>query len=463
VKGAWEALRPLVAETAAANRATEVVSDTNLARIDALVDTLAAAGQRIIAVASREVPPEATDGEQDELEHELRLEGFLCLEDPLRPEVPDAVTECHQAGIRVLLITGDHPQTASAIARQARILPETNGSHGENDAPLITGDELERLPQRELCGLLSRGVCVFSRTTPEQKMKIVTALKQLGLVVAMTGDGVNDAPALKAADVGVAMGVGGTEVAREAAQIVLLDDNFASIVAGVAEGRTIFDNIKKFTNYVLVSNGPEILPYLIYILFPVPLALTVIQILAIDLGTDIVPSMALGQEPTDEDTMTRPPRHRDEPLLDFRLVAHSYFFLGLLEAGYSLTLFFWVLHAGGWQYGDRLTATDPLYQSATGLALATIMLMQIGNFIGRRSATRSGLDRGLLTNPLILIGFALEIAFAWATLYFPPLCRVLGTGPVSVQMYAMAWLGAPLIFVADYLRKKLFARVRPPA
>jgi sodium/potassium-transporting ATPase subunit alpha len=462
VKGAWEALRPLVAD-AAADGTTEKVSDTPPEEIDALVNTLAAAGQRIIAVASREVPVEAVDGEQEELEQGLRLEGFLCLEDPLRPEVPDAVTECHQAGIRVLLITGDHPQTASAIARQARILPETNGSHGENDAPLITGDELERLPQRELCGLLSRGVCVFSRTTPEQKMKIVTALKQLGLVVAMTGDGVNDAPALKAADVGVAMGVGGTEVAREAAQIVLLDDNFASIVAGVAEGRTIFDNIKKFTNYVLVSNGPEILPYLIYILFPVPLALTVIQILAIDLGTDIVPSMALGQEPTDEDTMTRPPRHRDEPLLDFRLVAHSYFFLGLLEAGYSLTLFFWVLHAGGWQYGDRLTATDPLYQSATGLALATIMLMQIGNFIGRRSATRSGLDRGLLTNPLILIGFALEIAFAWATLYFPPLCRVLGTGPVSVQMYAMAWLGAPLIFVADYLRKKLFARVRPPA
>jgi sodium/potassium-transporting ATPase subunit alpha len=120
-----------------------------------------------------------------------------------------------------------------------------------------------------------------------------------------------------------------------------------------------------------------------------------------------------------------------------------------------------VLHAGGWEYGDRLTAEDPLYQSATGLALATIMLMQIGNFIGRRSATRSGLDRGLLTNPLILIGFGIEIAFAWATLYFPPLSRVLGTGPVSGRMYAMAWLGAPLIFVADYLRKKLFARMRP--
>lgn len=462
VKGAWEALRPLVARIADADGGARRATEEDLAQIDALVDTLAAEGQRIITIASREIDLDAATRDQEELELDLRVEGFLCLEDPLRPEVPDAVAQCHQAGIQVLLVTGDHPQTAAAIARRARILPEVEGPPTDSGDLLITGNELELLPQRELCELLERGVCVFSRTTPEQKMKIVTALKQLGLVVAMTGDGVNDAPALKAADVGVAMGVGGTDVAREAAQIVLLDDNFASIVAGIAQGRTIFDNIKKFTNYVLVSNGPEIIPYLIYILFPVPLALTVIQILTIDLGTDIIPSMALGQEPTDEDTMTRPPRSRDEPLLDFRLVAHSYFFLGLLEAGYSLTLFFWVLHAGGWHYGERLSAMDPLYQSATGIALSTIMLMQIGNFIGRRSATRSGLDRGLFTNRLIVVGFAVEIAFAWGTLYFPPLSGVLGTGPVSPGMFAMAWLGAPLIFGADYLRKKIVSRSRKP-
>ena len=459
VKGAWEALRPLIAQVAEPGGAARDATAESLAASDVLVDTLAGEGQRIITIATRVVREDPEGLSQDQLEKELRLEGFLCLEDPLRPEVPDAVSECHDAGIRVLLITGDHPKTAAAIARKARILPGSGASSAKQDSLLVSGDELERLAQDELCELLARGVCVFSRTTPEQKMKIVTALKRLGLVVAMTGDGVNDAPALKAADVGIAMGVGGTDVAREAAQIILLDDNFASIVAGVAEGRTIFDNIRKFTNYVLVSNGPEILPYLIYILFPVPLALTVIQILAIDLGTDIVPSMALGQEPTDADTMKRPPRDRDQPLLSFRLVAHSYFFLGLIEAGYSLTLFFWVLHAGGWHYGERLSATDPLYQSATGLALATIMLMQVGNFIGRRSKTRSGLDRGLFTNRLILLGFAFEVVFSWATLYFPPLGRVLGTGPVSVQMYAMAWLGAPLIFGADYLRKKLASSI----
>jgi sodium/potassium-transporting ATPase subunit alpha len=458
VKGAWEALRPLVAEVQGPNGTVRASSEESLAAIDTLVNTLAGEGQRIIAVATRAVAADATQLGQEQLERRLTLKGFLCLEDPLRAEVPQAVDDCHRAGIRVLLITGDHPRTATAIARQAGILPDDNERDEKTSQLLVTGADLERLRRAELCDLLERGACVFARTTPEQKMKIVTALKQLGLVVAMTGDGVNDAPALKAADVGVAMGIGGTDVAREAAQIILLDDNFASIVGGVAEGRTIFNNIQKFTNYVLVSNGPEILPYLIYILFPVPLALTIIQILAIDLGTDIIPSMALGQEPTNRETMSQPPRPRDEPLLKFRLVAHSYFFLGLIEAGYSLLLFFWVLDAGGWHYGERLTAGDPLYRSATGIALATIMLMQIGNFIGRRSAKRSGLDRGLFTNRLILVGFAIEIAFSWATLYFPPLCRVLGTGPVSWQMYAMAWLGALLIFTSDYLRKKVVGR-----
>lgn len=465
VKGAWEALRPLVTHLATPEGPVAATNDS-LARVETLVGILAGEGQRIIGVAHRSVPTQAVRQSQEELEEDLILAGFLCLEDPLRPEVPAAVSQCHRGGIRVLLITGDHPQTAAAVARKARILPEEKGAEDERPR-LVTGDELARLRLAELCDLLQAGVCVFARATPEQKLKIITALKQLGLVVAMTGDGVNDAPALKAADVGVAMGFGGTDVAREAAQIVLLDDNFASIVAGIAEGRTIFDNMRKFTNYVLVSNGPEIIPYLIYILFPVPLALTIIHILSIDVGTDIIPAVALGREPTDRDTMSRPPRRRDEPLLNFQLVAHSYLFLGLIQAAYSLFLFFWVLHAGGWEYGERLSASDPLYRSATGIALASIILMQVGNFVGRRSATRSGLDRGLFTNPLILPGFAFEIAFSWATLYFPPLCNVLGTGPVPVHVYAMAWLGAPLIFLVDYVRKVVFsrrqARLRPRA
>jgi len=253
------------------------------------------------------------------------------------------------------------------------------------------------------------------------------------------------------------MGKSGTDVARASAQIVLLDDNFASIVAGIEEGRTVFLNIRKFTNYVLVSNGPEILPYLLYILLPVPLALTVIQILSIDLGTDIIPSMALGQEPSEPEIMQQPPREREFHLLSPGLVIHSYLFLGLLEAVWSLGLFFFVLHQGGWQYGMNLATDDPLYRSATGIALATILLMQIGNLLGRRYTLRSGLDRGIFRNRLLLAGIIIQVVFSWALLYLPQLQIVLGTGPVDWTIYLAAWLGIPLIFGADYLRKRLQA------
>jgi len=186
----------------------------------------------------------------------------------------------------------------------------------------------------------------------------------------------------------------------------------------------------------------------------VPLALTVIQILTIDLGTDIIPSMALGQEPPDAEEMKRPPRPREQGLLTPALVAHSYLFLGLLEALWSLTLFFVVLLAGGWHYGTELAAADPLYRSATGIALATILLMQIGNLVGRRYERRSGLDGGLLKNRLLLAGIVIQVVFSWALLYAPPLQKVLGTGPVAPGLYLLAWLGIPLIFGCDYLRKR---------
>lgn len=455
VKGAWESLRPLLSHVECGDGGRHVAADMRvLDTAEEHMRRLAALGLRVIAVAWRELGEvgATVDLPREQLEQGLTLCGFLGIEDPVRPEVPAAVRTCNEAGIEILMITGDHPDTALAVAHKSAIVSEA-----DKKVRILTGDVLDRMTERELVARLEDGLRIFARTTPEQKMKIVAALQSMDKLVAMTGDGVNDAPALKAADVGIAMGRSGTDVARASAQIILLDDNFASIVAGVAEGRTVFANIKKFTNYVLVSNGPEILPYLMYILLPVPLALTVIQILSIDLGTDIIPSMALGQESPDPEDMRQPPRKREQRLLTPALICHSYLFLGLLEALWSLGLFFLVLVQGGWHYGQELAASAPLYRSATGIALATILLMQIGNLIGRRFARHSGLDRGLFRNRLMLGGIFVQILFSWGLLYVQPLQKVLGTGPVSLQIYALAWLGIPLIFGLDYLRKRLLA------
>ena len=452
IKGAWEVVRPHVG-----------ASIEERARCDETVRRLASQGLRVIAVASRRLGAEDVAAPESALEEGLELRGLLCLSDPLRDEVPAALERCHRAGIRVILVTGDHPDTARAIAEHAGIVP--------SDAPaeaVLTGDALESMPETEIVRHLRAGASVFARTTPEQKLKIVSAIKRMGLLVAMTGDGVNDAPALRAADVGIAMGQAGTDVAREAAQIVLLDDNFASIVAGVEEGRAVFSNIRKFTSYVLASNVPEMVPFLAFVALPVPLGLTVIQILSIDLGTDMVPAIGLGQEPPDGEAMNRPPRGRRGRLLDTKLILRSYLFLGLVEAAWAMFMFFLVLHLGGWRYGHDLLASDPLYRSATGVTLVAVVFTQIGNLIGRRYETRSGLDRGLLRNPLFVIGIALELASAVAVVHVPPVSRALGTGPIPPWLLGLAALGAPVLFLADWLRKCLAVRganraVRSPA
>ncbi|MBT3980572.1 MAG: cation-transporting P-type ATPase [Bacteriovoracaceae bacterium] len=453
VKGAWEDVRPLLKYKNCAGQLSEL-SESDYQIFDKILKETAKQGMRVISFAYRECSAKDDFNNQDQMEKDLIFLGFMGLEDPLRDGVEKSIAQAKVAGIDFILITGDHPDTAVAVAKKCGILDSDCG-----DSLILTGHQLDTMSEVQLIENLKSGVRVFARSTPEQKMKIISALKILDKVVAMTGDGVNDAPALKAADVGIAMGKDGTDVARESAQIILLDDNLASIVAGIEEGRTVFANIKKFTNYVLVSNGPEILPYLLYILFPIPLALTVIQILSIDLGTDIIPSMALGQEPPDPGEMKKPPRSSKEGLLSLRLVVHSYLFLGLLEGLWSFTLFFMILKAGGWQWGMRLTGDSPLYHSATGMALTTILLMQIGNLIGRRFHYKSGLDMGLFKNKLLLTGIIIQIVFSWAVLYWPPLQRVLGTGRVPYSMYALAWLGIPLIWGSDYIRKKVMQKL----
>ena len=452
IKGAWEVVRPHLARVACGAGA-EPADQPRLRAADEAVHRLASQALRVIAVASRGLSAEGADAREPELDDQLTLLGFLCLEDPLRDGVPGAVERCHAAGVQVLLVTGDHPDTARAIAERARILEA-----GSSAAAVCTGEALAGFHQDELVEVLRAGTRVFARTTPEQKLAIVAALKRMGRTVAMTGDGVNDAPALRAADVGVAMGIAGTEVAREAAQIVLMDDDFSSIVAGIEEGRAVFSNVQKFTSYVLASNVPEIVPFLAFVVLPVPLGLTVIQILTIDLGTDLIPAIGLGQEPPDGEAMKRPPRGAKGRLLSRSLLVRSYLFLGMVQALWAMAMFFTVLVAGGWRFGEIPSASDPLYRGATGITLVSVIFVQIANLVGRRFESRSGLDRGLVKNPFFVVGVGLELAFAWAVLHFAPLSNALGTGPVAPMFVALAALGCPLFWAVDFAAKRLRAR-----
>ncbi len=349
-KGALEAVLPLCRQAQRGAQPEPLTAGLTRSFLDAERE-MADQGLRVLALAYRKLP-EAVRPE--ELERELILVGLAGFRDPPRPEVPQAIRTCREAGIRVIMVTGDHPHTAAAIARLIGLVQSET-------ARIITGDELRRLSDAELQLALDAPEVHFARVSADQKLRIVQALKRKGETVAATGDGVNDAPALRQADIGIAMGVSGTDVARQAAHMVLMDDNFASIVSAIEEGRAVYANIRKFLTYILTSNVPEIVPYLAFVLFGIPLPLTVIQILAVDLGTDILPALALGAEPPQPDTMRRPPRSRSERLLSWRLLARAYLWLGSLEATAAMAAFFFVLSGAGWSYGEVLAPRDPLY------------------------------------------------------------------------------------------------------
>jgi sodium/potassium-transporting ATPase subunit alpha len=289
-------------------------------------------------------------------------------------------------------------------------------------------------------------------------MLIVQALQRKGEVVAVTGDGVNDAPALRTADIGIAMGLSGTDVAREAADIVLLDDHFGTIVNAIEEGRAVYENIRKFITYILTSNIPELVPYLAFVLFRIPLPLTVIQILAVDLGTDMLPAIALGAEKPSPDVMLVPPRRRDERLLSWSLLARAYFFLGPLAALGAMACFFLVLGNGGWQYGEVLAAGDPLYLQATSACLMAIVLAQMVNVFVCRHPRLPVWHFPPLGNPWLLAGLATELALLLAILFTPWGNRLFGTAPLPVEVFLYALPFALLLGVAEEARKWLLRR-----
>jgi magnesium-transporting ATPase (P-type) len=419
--------------------------------ITAALDRLAAEGLRVLGVAERELPV-SHEYAVGEVERDLTFLGLVGLMDPPRPEVPGAIQLCRRAGIRAIMITGDYGVTALAVGRRIGLIRD-------GTAKAIEGAELQQMSDDDLRTILSEEQVVFSRMTPEQKLRIVTVLKEMGEIVAVTGDGVNDAPALKKADIGIAMGQRGTDVAREAADMVLLDDNFASIVTAVEEGRAAYANIKKFVTYIFASNVPEMIPFLAFVLFRIPLPLTVMQILAVDLGTDLVPALALGAEPPEPGIMDRPPRPRDTRLLDLPLFLRAYGFLGAMEAAMAMAGFFSIYLIYGWRPGMELPASGPLYIEATTMTLASIVFAQIGNVFACRTERGSALRAGLLSNRLVLIGIGVEVGLLTLFMYLPPLQRVFGVSPIHPHAWGVLLVFPLFLFFAEEARKLAVRRV----
>ena len=428
-KGALEALLPLCSFVQD-DGPPQALTETRRAEYLQAQERLAHQGLRVLAFAWRALPDDCA---LDQWEHELILTGLVGLEDPPRPEVPDAIAKCHQAGIKVIMVTGDLPHTAEAVARQIGLL--------RTERPrIVTGAQLQRLSVIQLQLALDAPEILFARVAADQKLRIVQALQAKKQIVALTGDGVNDAPALRAADIGIAMGITGTDVAREAADMILLDDNFASIVAAVEEGRNVFQNLRKFLTYILTSNIPEVVPYLAFVLLRIPLPLTVLQILAVDLGTDILPALALGAEKPHHTVMQQPPRQRSERLLNAALLARAYGFLGLIEAAAAMAAYFFVLETGGWNYGEELDAADPLYLQATTACLGAIIVMQMVNVWLCRSPTESAFKSGLFSNPVILAGLLLELLLLAVLAYTPFGQKIFGTAALDGAVW---WFIAP--------------------
>jgi magnesium-transporting ATPase (P-type) len=416
-------------------------------------DAMARLGLRVLAVATRSVAPnsEVNDGWRvEDVERELTLLGLIAMEDPPRPEVSSAIAACRQAGVRVVMVTGDHGLTAAAIGREIGL------NHG--DPRVVTGAEIDSLDDERLAALLNTNDVIFARVTPERKLRLVEACQRKGEVVAVTGDGVNDAPALKRADIGVAMGITGTDVAREAADMVLADDNFASIVAAIEEGRAVYDNVRKFVTYIFASNIPEIVPFIVFVLFRIPLPLTVMQILAVDLGTDLLPALALGAEAPEPDVMRRPPRSRRERLLNLPTLLRAYGWLGMIEAALSLGGFFLAYWLAGWRQGAPIAGSGLVYATATTMTLAGIVACQIGNALACRSDHQASWRLDFTSNRLLLIGIVVEIGLLLLLIYAPPLQAVFGLAPLGIGHWLLLAAFGPLLLVCEEGRKAVWMR-----
>jgi magnesium-transporting ATPase (P-type) len=416
--------------------------------VEAKIHEFANEGLRVIAIAYKELPENESFKSKD-VEKDMILAGLAAMKDPPRPEVREAVRLAKHAGIRTVIITGDYGPTAQAIAEEVGIVvPEK--SH------IIRGVDLERIEDSQIVDEVKKENVIFARVSPEQKLRIVTVLKRHGEIVAVTGDGANDAPSLKEADIGIAMGASGTDVAREAADMVLLDDSFASIVKAVESGRTIYENLRRFIVYVFSHNWAELFPYVLYAVLALPLPLLAVQVLAIDLGIDVIPSLALSREPTETGIMEEPPRSVKERLFNKKVFLRS-FYIGLIIAAGAMVGCLSVWSASGWHLGMSLRADDVVYVKGTTMTFAGIVVAQVGNVLACRTSRASILKTSLKSNKWIWLGIASQLTILSAIIYIPPLQALFGTTAIGLTEWAFLALLACVVVLAEEIRK-WFAR-----
>jgi len=451
VKGAPKEVLEL-STTFSTSSGNQQLDDAARARIIEQNDEFARDGLRVLAMAYRPIPKDEIEFAPDKTERDLVFVGLMAMMDPPRDEVAVAVEECSTAGIDIIMITGDYGLTAESIARRIGIV------RGDS-ARIVTGNELNDMSDDDLREALAAKNILFARVSPEHKMRIAQALKDMGHIVAMTGDGVNDAPALKVADIGVAMGIAGTDVAKEAADMILTDDNFASIVHAIEEGRAVYDNIRRFVAYIFTSNMPELIPFILFVLFKIPLALTVMQILAIDLGTDMIPALALGTEAPEPGIMKRPPRSQKERLVTGRLLLRAQVFLGSIQATAAMAAFYFLYWSHGWRPGMPMDDSGPLWVLATTMTFGAVVTTQIGNGFAQRSNVQSIFKIGFFSNRFLLWGIASELAVLAILVYVPALHGVFNTGPLTLWPdWAFLLALTPTLLIADEIRKFVVRR-----
>ncbi len=456
IKGAPESLLPRCTSTMSADGELRPLHSSDRERARRQIEDFARRGLRVLALARRAMPLEGEPPARERAERELCFLGVITMLDPPRAEVAAAVARCHTAGIRVIVITGDHPLTAAAIAGQVGV--------GGDSPRAIDASRIDHTSEGELEELLAGGEeLVFSRASPEAKLLIAEALRREDHVVAMTGDGVNDAPALRRADIGVAMGRSGTDVAREASTMVLTDDNFATIVVAIEAGRQVYDNVRKFIQYIFAHATPEVVPFLVFALAggAIPLPLTVLQILAFDVGSETLPSLALGRDPIEPGSMHRPPRPRSEGVIQRWMLLRAWLFLGVMVAALSLTGFFVVLTEAGWHPGDPVGADHPLhhaYLQATTMTFLGMIAGQIGTAFAVRTRRASLRSIGVFSNRYLLYAIAAELLLAAAFVYAPPFQSLLGTAALPVHDLALLLPYPFLVWGADELRRWLLRR-----